>query len=337
MLLVGRNILSKEDALQKFKVESLYYGLRNPKPEIESRIRQLRIIRDLDTKQYSQLKKQLPYIVCGIFNPPFRRTENFAYIEYFMLDIDCLSQKGLSLQQTRDLLQKDNRVVLCFTSPSEDGLKLLFRLNERCYDAGLYSLFYKAFVKQFSIQYQLQQVVDSRTSDVCRACFISIDSNAYYNEQADPVDINAFLEINNPEALFNLKHKLDVEQSAQEEKKEVTKESDLDDEVLTRIKALLNPKGKKVVPNKNVYVPEILEDLMTDLRAYIEQTGMIVTEVRSIQYGKKIRMKTGIKQAEINVFYGRRGFSVVQSPRNGTSEKLNNLMAEMINDFLSAQ
>lgn len=37
-----------------------------------------------------------------------------------------------------------------------------------------------------------------------------------------------------------------------------------------------------------------------------------------------------LKQAEINLFFGKKGFSVVQSPRTGTNAELNQLMADLI-------
>ena len=144
MISFGTNIQSNADMLQKIPVKYLYDSLRHPRPDIVSSIRQLRIVRELDNKQYSSLKRKLPYLVCGMFNPPYRRTENFAYTEYFIIDIDHLSEKGLSLADTRKCIEKDTRTVLSFVSPGEDGLKVLFKLKERCYDSGLYSLFYKS-------------------------------------------------------------------------------------------------------------------------------------------------------------------------------------------------
>ena len=204
MISFGTNIQSNADMLQKVPVKYLYDSLRHPRPDIVSSIRQLRIVRELDNKQYSLLKRKLPYLVCGMFNPPYRRTENFAYTEYFIIDIDHLSEKGLSLADTRKRIEKDTRTVLSFVSPGEDGLKVLFKFKERCYDSGLYSLFYKSFLSIFSEQYALQQVVDVRTSDVTRACFISIDPEAYYNPQADVIDLNAFI-ADNPYALLEQK------------------------------------------------------------------------------------------------------------------------------------
>ena len=43
----------------------------------------------------------------------------------------------------------------------------------------------------------------------------------------------------------------------------------------------------------------------------------------------------GQKEAEVNLFYGKRGFSVVISPRRGTNEELNNVVAELIQQFVN--
>lgn len=54
---------------------------------ITSKVRQLRVAYQIASKQYNEQKRTLPYAVCGIFNPPYRKTENFGYIECFVLDI----------------------------------------------------------------------------------------------------------------------------------------------------------------------------------------------------------------------------------------------------------
>ena len=272
-----------------------------------------------------------------MFNPPYRRTENFAYTEYFIVDIDHISEKGLNLGVIRDQVERDERVVLSFLSPSEDGLKVLFRLKERCYDAGIYSLFYKAFLLAFSKQYHLEQVIDERTCDVCRACFISIDPYAYYCSESIPVDMSTYLSVSDTTSMFDLKHEL--EQQVKKEKITVVspdeKIKDLDQETINRIKQLLQPQLKQKLQNKKVpYVPECLDDIINDLKKYIEKTGLIVYEIMNIQYAKKIRCKMGVRLGEINLFYGKRGFSVVQSPRSGTSDELNRLLADLITSYL---
>lgn len=91
---------------------------------------------------------------------------------------------------------------------------------------------------------------------------------------------------------------------------------------------------KKPVESKPpVYVPEQLNEIVEDLKKYVEDSGIVVSEIINISYGKKIRMKMGVKQAEINVFYGKKGFSVVESPRSGTVAEFNKLTAELIKSF----
>nr|WP_320059534.1 hypothetical protein [uncultured Bacteroides sp.] len=82
-------------------------------------------------------------------------------------------------------------------------------------------------------------------------------------------------------------------------------------------------------------MPEQLDEVMEGLKEYIEKTGVLLYQILNIQYGKKLRFKTGIRESEINLFFGKRGFSVVQSPRCGTSEELNKLMAELIECYLA--
>lgn len=334
MILFGHNITAPNDPLVKVPVANVYHALKNPKPETQAQIRQLRLVRTLDAKRYSVLKRQLPYLVCGVFAPPFRRSENFAYIEYFMLDIDHITDKQLSVSDLKNRMMQDGRVVLCFVSPSEDGLKILFRLSERCYDKGLFSLFYKAFAQQFARQYQIEQVIDKQTCDVTRACFVSYDSEAYFNPEAEKVSLSSYISTDNPMAMFDLKHEL--EKKTENTQPEPSKEPrlDIDADILRNIKAILNPKAAQK-PEKPVFVPEQLNEIMDDLRNCIAQTGVEVTEVVNISYGKKIRMRTRMRQAEVNLFYGKRGFSVVKSPRTGTDPELNELMAGMIQAFVN--
>lgn len=338
MISCGRNIQSAADPLMKIKEEKLYHSLINPLPDIEARIRHLRIVYAMDTKQYAALKRTLPYVVCAHFTPNFRKKDNFAYTESFILDIDHVSEKNLDLNNVRKQLQADPRVMLCFASPGEDGLKVMFRLAERCYDAGLYSLFYKAFARDFSMRYHLEQAIDNKTSDVSRACFISIDPNAYFNPQCEPVDIQAFVCTDNPTAVAEARHELEMHQQMQRETFAATAEprlKDPDDEVMQRIKQRLNKAQAAKRPKPEAFVPERLNEMVQPLKQHLEQTGLLVTEIVNIQYAKKVKVRMGMKEAEVNLFYGKRGFSVVISPRRGTNEELNKLVAQLIEQFVN--
>ena len=147
MISCGNNIRSIEENLQKVRVDYLYQCIRVPRTDVAEKIARLRIIKGLDAKMYATQKRELPFFVCGMFTPAFRRKENFAYTEYFVLDIDHVQEKGHDLGELKQRLVSDSRVVLCFISPGQDGLKLMFKLKSRCYDAGIYSIFYKIGLK----------------------------------------------------------------------------------------------------------------------------------------------------------------------------------------------
>lgn len=335
MIQTGQNITKADDALTKVQTDYLFHQIQSPKQEILSKIRQLRIIKSIDIKQFTLLKKQLPYVVCGIFNPPFRRTENFGYIESFIVDLDHFSGNNKDLAIARKEIEQDPRTLLSFISPSEDGLKLMFRLKEKCYDAGKYSLFYKCFIRSFALQYHLDQLIDARTSDVTRACFVSYDEAVYYNEVAEPIDMSQYLDFENPASISEIKAELEhIEKDKQKEEIKEKGPVDPDNESMLFIRSKLNPKLKKL-DERPVFVPIILNDIMEDLQVYMTDLSFTLLEVKDIQYGKKLRFSLGNKQSEINLFYGKRGFSVVQSPKTGTSFELNQLSADCISNYLS--
>ena len=338
MFSVGSNVRNNSESLKKVTPEYLFNALRSPKPEFLSRIRQLRIVRQINESQYVQLKQQLPYFVCASFNPPFRNTKNFAFTEYFIMDIDHICEKGLILDDLRRKIESDSRTMMCFLSPGEDGLKVIMKLKDRCYDAGVYSAFYKKFVYEFSLQYDLQQVLDIRTSDVTRACFMSVDSSAYYNPDAEPVDMAEIIDMEDSSVLLMQKKEVEESMSAlidiADSSRNAVEIREPDDDAMERIRGLLNMKTKKVSVERPVFVPAILDTIQGELSNYVRDIGFMVSEIINIQYGKKIRAKLGLKNAEINLFYGKRGFSVVVSPKTGTDGTLNVLLADTVRAFI---
>jgi tetratricopeptide (TPR) repeat protein len=333
MLQIGKSITTKDDPLESIHLEELFSLIKKPTEEMASLIHRMRTIRTIDVKQYNVVKRQLPYIVCGIFRPPYRRIENFGYIQYFIVDIDHINEKGLSLEDVRAKLISDSRVMLCFISPSEDGLKVLFHLSEKCHDSGKYSLFYKTFARKLSQQYDLEQVIDTRTSDVSRACFLSEDEEVYFNPEADAIDMKHFINFENLLEVKELQGVLKTEEKGCNTPAKGTPRPEPGDEAIEFIKQRL--KAKTAARRKpQVYVPEQLEQILENLLTYIKETGVEIEDVSNIQYGKKFKFRAGLKQAEVNLFFGKRGFSVVKSPRNGTSSELNDLMVTYIQIFI---
>lgn len=336
MISYAEKITDTVEPMKELAVDNLYQMISEPSTEMKAIVARLRIIKSLDEAKYKIQKKSLPYFVCAHFNPAFRRTENFAYTEYFVVDIDHIQEKGLDTDTLKDKIIKDNRVMLCFISPSEDGLKVVFKLSEKCYDSGIYSLFYKSFIFDFSLRYGLNQVVDSKTSDVTRACFISADASAYFNPDAETVCLNDYVDDSNPFELYNNARQLNaMDVDAEIIEQDDSQSVDPDAEALAKIKQQLNPSLRLEVKKKAIYVPQILNDIMLDVEAYITNTGVEVREVIDIQYGKKIRCRLGRKESETNVFYGsKNGFSVVETPRSGTDDELNSIVAGLIENCI---
>lgn len=332
MLMFGRSITTPADPLHPLTVEQYYRVLVNPKREFADSMAQLRAVKSIDEKRYSELKKKLPYLVCGRFHPPVRRKENFAATECFILDLDHLSATGRSLADIRHLVQQDERLLLSFVSPGGDGLKLLFRLDKPCTDPALFSAFYKLFARSFAEQYDLMQVMDFKTSDVSRACFMSVDADAWYRADARPVSLEAYV---NP-ADFHETEKALKEVEQQLKALPIRKEpagADPPDDVLARIKKRLNPNARQP-RQKQYHVPDEVDDALGTLREKLSKYEMEIVETAPINYGRKVRVKAGNYWAEINIFYGRRGFSVVKTTKSGSNAELADLAAGVIANLL---
>lgn len=339
MIYAGSNIRSQSDELKRVDLDYIHRSIVTPRPDLQARVSAVRASAMLDHRSYTEAKKTLPYFVCASFNPPYRRLDNFAYVEYFFVDIDGISLKGRDKNALSERLKNDNRVVMLFTSPGGDGLKVLFRLSERCYDPGVYSLFYKSFARRLDADYGLDGLVDTSTSDVTRACFYSVDPEAYYNPFADCIDLSAYVDTSDVLGMFDLKREMESESKEQGgnpcPEAGMQSFSDPDESVLDKIKCLLAGKAEKLDSKTDVFVPEELSKRIPGLVGYMEGNGLCVGAVRDIQYGKKIDISLGSKSAEINIFFGKRGYTVVNTTKRGTSLEFGQTCRDLARLFLS--
>jgi len=329
------------DKLTLLNLEQLADSIIKPMPGLEMKTAQLRRVGGIDQKAYQSLKKELPYVTCGIFNPPYRKTENFAKIQAFILDFDHLSEKETNPEALKNKLKADDRIALMFTSPGGDGLKVLFMLKEPFTDHGKYTIFYKIFTAEFARSCGMQQVIDKRTSDATRATFLCHDALAWYNpifaeiDAADWIDFNSSMQV---DEAMDIAREQELEFKTAVLLKQETEEPgpEMPDETLEEIKRKLNPKYKPKEKKKAFYVPEKVTLLETEIRERCAKVGIEVTESEAIQYGKQISFSAGEHQAELNIFFGKRGFSVVKSTKTICSDELNeiayNLVMELIED-----
>ncbi|MCB9282934.1 MAG: virulence protein E [Lewinellaceae bacterium] len=333
MIQFGNKITQTGDPLQKMEVEKLFQSTSRPKQSFQDFITQLRAVKTLDENQYRELKKQLPYFVCGIFHPPVRRGENFASIEHFILDLDHLEKAGLDKTIVGNQLRKDPEVSFFFTSPGGDGLKVLFNLGAPCRDAALFTAFYKLFARHFAEKYGLLEAIDLRTSDVTRACFVSYDPEAWFNPDARSVAMEDYITgldfdkaekaLKETEELFK---GIEVEWTT-------TEKPDLDNEVLLQIKQKLNPKFRDP-QKKEHYVPAEIEEALPLLQEKLAEYHLEIAETQPISYGRKVKIKTGVLWAEVNIFFGKRGFRVVKTTKSGSNSELAELAAQAITEIL---
>lgn len=334
MLQLGTKITQPGDPLQKITVEQLYQMVHKPKMESADFIQQLRTLAAIDERQYRELKKQLPYFVCGIFQPPIRRKENFALIRYFILDLDHLSSAGLDPALLREQLLLDLRVALCFTSPGGDGLKVMFRLEEDCRDAAMFSAFYKVFARQFGEQYSLLSSIDLQTHDVTRACFLSADPEAFFNPIPDPVSMADYLKnLNFDDAVADIREAEQILRTQAIQRPPTSESPSLDQDILQRIKQRLNPNAR-VRTGRPPHVPPALDEALPIIRERLTEWEMEIRSADPIQYGRKVHVYAGRHFAEINIFYGSRGFSVVKTTKTGSNPELADLAARAIQEIL---
>jgi hypothetical protein len=331
MLQYGVKITSIDDPLQKVTPERIYQAIVQPKPAFRKQMDRLRMIRSMDERQYRRLKRDLPYFVCGRFHPPYRRKENFAAIRHFVIDLDHLKAAKIHLPDLRAKLIQDERLQLLFVSPGEDGLKLLFRLSENCTDPGLYSLFYKAFQQKLALDYGLEQVIDARTHDVTRACFLSIDPQAFYRSDAQPIHLRDYFDPAAPDAQRQIARGQKELRSASIAPK--ADKEPLDDETLLAIKQKLNPNFRPR-KRKPAYVPPELDQIIPALEQRLQELDIMILEKEGINYGQKLKLGAGKHWAALNIFFGQRGFSVVKVPQNGSHPELADLCYQAVSEVL---
>lgn len=317
----GNSITSHNDPLRKIDVAELYQLVTDPTADLASAIQQLRTVLSLNPKKYQELKRMLPYVTCGMFNPPYRRISNFAAIGCMFVDIDHLSQYQVNPEELKSRLKNDTRILMAFCSPSADGLKLLFRLSQKMYDPTKYSMAYKFFISQFAKQHGLGNMIDRVTSDVTRATFISVDSNAYFNPAAEPVPLHRLINYESPTEVNSALHTIkEFEKSIPPENAKAKEKNVLPSDILQKIKESLNP-NIKTKAEKIIYVPQELEPAVEKVKTRMQELGISVKQVENIHYGKKFVFELNGRFAQLNLFYGKQGYKVVVTPvRNSDTE-----------------
>lgn len=338
-IMAGKKVTLPNDLLQKLSIEYVYNAIVKEDSKLANDITRLRSLISMDMNQYKLLKTELPYIVCGIFNPAIRRKENFVSAQHFIIDIDHISKISQTASSLKERISQNDYAMLIFISPSGDGLKVLFRTTQKIDDASYYSMFYKIFSARFMQEYQLQGAIDTTTHDVSRCCFMSYDPEAVYNPNSTPVDTNLYVN----ELEINELHKIEKEAKEAASANKLAREALLVDEIANKdligIEALQKIKeslqlGRAPRAKKNIIESQQLNDALPGLIIFLAEHSLTVSKSTSINHGKQLQIRTSNLWAEINIFYGqKRGFTVVKTTKTGSNEALANICKEAVERF----
>jgi hypothetical protein len=337
----GNQLTQPNEVLRKINVESLYKEIVQPQGKLFDQIKQLRSVKLMDEKQYKKLKVILPYFVCGVFSPNIRKKEHFAYTDHFVVDIDNINRNQQDIVLIKNQLKQDDNVALMFTSPGNDGLKIVFELAKRINDANYFTYFYKQFCIKLAEQYQLHGLIDIKTNDVSRCCFLSFDDGAYFNPLPSGVNPDQYVQSYNLDDIFEVKK---AEKVYEKKIETLTKEGTLvvvetnpltalSDDVLERIKSRINPQFKAKV-TKDYFIPPELDEAWGTIEAKLNEAEMYVETNRKISYGRQVKIKAGRHWCEMNIFYGKKGFTVVKTTKTGSNEDLAKMCQQYLQEFL---
>jgi hypothetical protein len=355
-LYLGQNLTAiPADQLAPVSLEQLYGLITDTEHSLARKVMALRQLRSLNPEAYSKRKRELPYFAGSTFRPLTRHKNNFVKADWFVLDLDHLSHHEVNLPQLKQRLwDADKRIALLFTSPSDDGLKLVFRLQMACHEPQTFSTFYKLFLAEFAAQHGLQSLADAVTHDVSRVCFLSHDPDACMRADAETIPLDKYLD--NSQRADLLFDQLSANNRTQSHriapKAPPTGVTDLvahpteprtmvpappqlpevaptlDPDQLKAVIQTLNPRPP--MPDQMPpFVPTALDEPCQEVVTIMEQLGLTISEVRDIQYGRKLVLTQGRNFAELNIFYGKRGFSVVVSPKAGSNVALAEQLKEV--------
>lgn len=290
-------------------------------PTLAAETQRLRRVAALDQRAFNTAKLGLPYLTGAAFGGGLRHSDHFEHIGYLVLDFDdCLRTPGQSKQLQERIAQQES-VWLMFVSPSGSGLKVWFRLQEPCTDASLYKTFYRSFASHFADQVALVGSIDTRTCDVTRVCFVVHDATAYHNPRALPLDWAKWM-AQQPQT-----------SEALEPQVHPAPKAPLDASSYEYIRHTLNPRavGRAKPP---ALVPALLQALEAELVQSLTGRGVAVEQVLPLPYGLKFCCMRQLGRAEVSVFYGKKGFSIVKTPKSGTDALLTDEVYTLLMEYL---
>jgi hypothetical protein len=205
-------------------------------------------------------------------------------------------------------------------------LKVVLGLARPEHDAARYAAFYRVFAARFAAQHGLHDCLDGVTHDVSRVCLLSHDPAAYLNPA--PVLLHPEQEVDFDALVLEAGYQQPARPAAPSAVAAPLEASlpaapaapagPLLDELLRR----LNPDRRPARSVPDPVQPTQLAGLADDVRRAAEAVGLRVGAVTPISYGQCYRFEWERQFGEVNVFYGKRGFTLVKTTKSGSEPRL---------------
>ena len=133
-------------------------------------------IRNQKTKvDRNKLKKRLPCFTCsGTFNT--RKISGLKkHSGLIQIDIDDIKDP----ESLKEIIKQDMYTLICFTSPSGNGLKVLVSIDV---ESNTHLENFKSLERYYKEKYDI--TIDPSTKDVSRLCFVSWDEKTFVNKDS---------------------------------------------------------------------------------------------------------------------------------------------------------
>lgn len=121
------------------------------------------------------IKSSLPAFWCGDYKDNKRKNENLISTDMMIFDFDKIDED--KLKDWKDRIITKLKPLLCFISPSGNGLKVIIKLESSIKNCDDFKSTYDYYKEKFN----KKGLKADNTSDPVRLCFLSYDIDCYYN------------------------------------------------------------------------------------------------------------------------------------------------------------
>lgn len=169
-------VTTKNAELSVITFDKAYELIKKDK-KLKAATEKIRSIKDHTEKKKAKATL-LPYILPFKYSKLIRNASNFESANVLGFEVDHVE----NLEEVIEIVEKDPRVFMLYTSVSGDGFKFFVKLD--CdvtseYHLRLYNVFRLMFNKDFEI------TLDPSSKDMARVQYLSFDPNAYFNVKAE--------------------------------------------------------------------------------------------------------------------------------------------------------